>query len=373
MQKRNILILALLAAFAASIGLVMIGEDSLAIELAPPADVDSSGNGDEVASDPLDDPDPIPAVGGTQGIPVAATSSGPDRTNTTNWTAGVVRGDIRIATSVLDRLDTISVTIAELRSAIGDDGKFTPPFRKTVPVEIGIGTPTFKIHDIPFSDYPYVVSVNSPGLNGGRRTVTITSETPLYDVVLKITPGRPYTVLVRDQDRNPYPQIEVRLRPEGEPLGRKEHIGTTDGYGSAVFESLLAGDYLLVAGMRGIPLADPEIVTVQSDARVYGNKIQGQGYTLVVQRGVPVKIFIGDAGGYGIAGASVKLQATDRVKLTVIPGVSGYNGNVEFPHVTPGKWMIQVTKQNHTPWTRQITITDGQLPELLTAKLVRLR
>ena len=285
-----------------------------------------------------------------------------------------MKGDIRLSTAVLDRIQSISVTVEELRNAIGDDGKFVPPFRKTVPVERGVGSPIFKIGGIPFSDYPYVVSVYSPGLNGGRRTISITAQAPLCDdIVLDITPGRPFSVLVRDQDANPYAQVEVRLIPEGQPLGRKEHIGTTDGYGSVVFESVLAGEYRLVAGMRGMALAEPEQVTVLSDARVYGNKIQGQGHTYVVRRGMPLQLFAAERGGYGIAEANVKLQATDRVKLTALDAVTDYNGNIEFPHVTPGKWMVQVTKQNYTPWTGQITITDGKLPDRVEATLHRVR
>ena len=87
---------------------------------------------------------------------------------------------------------------------------------------------------------------------------------------------------------------------------RKDHIGQTDGYGCAVFESVLSGDYRLYAGQGGMQLTEPEIVTVQQGARLYGNKIQGQGHTLVVQRGVPVQISV-FSGGYGVADAKVNL------------------------------------------------------------------
>lgn len=376
MQTRDLLTLSLVLALAASVGFVLIGDDSHATAL-PPAPDEPEAAAPEQSEQPDGPEGPAaPATAASGGVPVAAVASGQGgRTvDTSGWKTGVIRGDIRLAVSVLDKIESMTVIVEELRAAIDHSGRFEPPHKIIVPVERGVGTPTFEVRNVPFSVHPYAVSVYSPGLNGGRRTLTVDAQTPLHeDVVLSITPGRPFSVLVRDQDSNPYPFVEVRLFPVGAPSGRKEHIGSTDGYGAAVFESVLAGDYRIVTGQNGVPLAEPEIVTVQATARVYGNKIQGQGHTVVVERGVPLEIWVGDKASYGVADAKVRLQATDRVRLTVIEKVSDGAGKVVFPHLTPGKWMVTITKQDFQPWTRQITIADGEVPEPLRPTLARLR
>lgn len=370
MRPRDLLILCLLLAFGGSIGLVFLGDDSHATELMPEPV--------EAAELPVttapDTATPAPAVTDQNGgEPAGGGFRKSDGVSTTGWTSGVVRGDIQLAVSVLDRIESISVIVEELRGAVVPGVRYQPPFKKVVTVERGIGTPTFEVRDIPFSAHPYSVSVYSPALNGGRRTVTLDEQSPLHDdIVLTITPGAPYSILVRDQDQNPYPNIDIRIVPIGSPPGRKQHIGKTDNYGSVVFESVLAGEYDLVSTQQGLPLCPPERVTIQPGARRYGNKIQGQGYTLDIQRGMALEIMVSRV-GYGIADAAVKLQALDRTQLLVLEAATDFAGRVTFPHLTPGRWMVTVIKADHDPWTRPITIKDGELPPRLEVGLKRLR
>ncbi|MCR9243652.1 MAG: carboxypeptidase regulatory-like domain-containing protein [bacterium] len=375
MQTRDLLILAAVAAFAAGVGLVLIGGDSHATEALTPPGNEPAATAVQDGNPALSTDDgiaPTVATGETIHDPAAAAEAA-RRELTKDWDKGVIRGDIGLAIAVLDKIETITVMVTEMRNAIDQSGKFQRPKQYMVPVKRGVGTPTFEVRDIEFSDHPYIVSVYSPGLNGSRRTVMVTEETPLHDISLRITPGRPFSLLVRDQDRNPYPLVDVRMIPVGEPPNRRDYTGKTDGNGAVVFEGVLAGDYRLYAGEEGLALAEPVVVTVQDNARMYGNRIQGQGYTYEIQRGMPLDLMITDRGGYAVEGATVKLQATDRVKLTVLDQVTDLSGKLTFPHLTPGKWMITVTKPNHQPWTRQITITDGVHPDLVNARLTRLR
>ena len=248
MRPRDLMILMLLLALGASVGIVLLANESHAI---------AAPSGPSTEAEPTEEPPPapepsilpaLPAVADQDdGTPRGAVFSKSDEVDTTGWRDGIIRGDIQLAVSVLDRIKSMSVIVEELRGPPRPGQEYVPPFKKVIPVERGLGTPTFEIRRIPFSDHPFSVSVYSPGLNGGRRTVTVNAETPLHDdVVLSITPGAPFSILVRDQDANPYAGVDIRILPIGEPPGRQQHIGKTDNYGSVVFECVLDGDFRLV-------------------------------------------------------------------------------------------------------------------------------
>jgi hypothetical protein len=371
MRPRDFLILLGAIGLGAGISLVLIGSDTLATELPP-------GSPSRTTSPAPEVPLAVPAVAiapEDDSAPVAAfvRRSDTPRVDTANWTSGIVRGDVQIAVSVLDKIQSISVVVEELRNPVGPDGQFQHPKRILQKVELGVGTPTFEVKNIPFSEYPYTVSLYVPGLNGGRRTITIDAKTPLCeDLVLAITPGAPFSVLLRDQDFTPYGGIDVRMIPVGDPAGRPPLQGTTDNFGSVIFESVLSGDYQVVTGQKGLPLAQPEVVTVQPGGQMFGNKVQGQNHTMTVERGQPLEVFA-LCGGYRVADVKVRLQASDRIKLTQLEATTDYNGRAEFPHLTPGVWQVDFIKDDFQRATRQITIKDGQPPAPLEGKLVRLR
>jgi len=139
-----------------------------------------------------------------------------------------------------------------------------------------------------------------------------------------------------------------------------------------VFDSVLAGDYQVVAAQNGIPLDEPPRITVQPGGRMFGPKVQGQSYVMTIQRGMRLEAFV-SCGGYRIADATVQMQASDRVKLTQFKLNTDFNGRAEFPHLTPGVWLIDVFKDDFQRTTRQITIKDGETPAPLQVNLVRLR
>jgi hypothetical protein len=244
-----------------------------------------------------------------------------------------------------------------------------------VPVRRGPGTPTFEARDIPFSAYPYVVSVYSPGLNGTRRTVTIDADSPLVDdVVLTITPGSPFSILLRDQDAGPYPGLEVTVLPVGEPLGRRTSVGTSDNFGSVVFEDLLAGDYQLTVRLGGQPIGEMQTITVQpGHANFQATARQGQGYTVTVPRGAPQSVQVSDVAGYGVAEVKVTATAADRIHAKALEAVTDYGGKAEFAHLTPGRWQLDVEKDGFQRSHLMVKIVDGEPPTPQQVRLVRLR
>lgn len=369
MRSREFLLCSAALALLAGAGFLVLGGEALA-DVDPPAGMvtttPTTGPGDQPASDLGAQPDV--ATGTLPAAAAVATAPPAARVDTHGWTKGVVKGDIQLAVSVLDRIQSITVEIVEARNPIAADGRVQLPTRLITPVARGRGTPTFEIHDVPFSEYPYVVSVRSPGLNGSRCTVTIDARTPLVDdLVLAITPGTPFTILVRDQDSAPFPGIDLAVQPVGEPAGRPAHKGTTDNFGSLVLEDVLAGDYELFASQAGLPLGSPKTLTVQPGGRT---QVQGQSHTLTIERGVPVQVTVHDRAGYPYVDAKVTATATDRIKLTVRETVTNQVGIAAFSHLQPGTWQITVTKDRFHLWDKQVTVKPNQDPIYLDALLI---
>jgi hypothetical protein len=319
------------------------------------------------------DPGGEPAVAAAP-LPVATWTPDTRQTqDTTGWTAGVVRGDVQIAVSILDRIQSISVVVEELRNPLAGDGPFRHPHRQIVPVRLGAGTPTFEVRGIPFSDHAYAVRLYSPGLNGGQRTLVIDQEHPLHeDVVLALTPGAPFSVLLRDQDLTPLPDHDVQLAPLGDPPGRPAKRGTSNNFGTVVFEDVMAGDYQVKVLLHGTAVDDGQIVTVPDDGRMYGSKVQGQSTAVTVQRGVPLEISVW-TGNYGLADAKIRLMPTDQLRLVQIDATTDVAGKARFPRLLPGVWQIDVWKDDFERTSRQITIKKDEPPPPLEIRLFRIR
>lgn len=370
MRPRDVLILCGTVGMALGIGLVLMSSETLAVELPP----NQVANGpDAPATAPAEAPEQAPVPVDDGGPIVVAVRDLQPHPDTKGMTSGIVRGDVQIAVSILDKIQSLSVVVEELRNPIAPDGSFRHPWKKLEKVTLGIGTPTFEVRDIPFSEYPYRVSLFSPGLNGGQRTVPIDADHALHeDLLLSLTPGAPFSVLLRDQDQNVFPSIDVAMVPVGDPLGRPVQKGTSDNFGSIVFDSVLAGDYEIRASEHGVPLGENQVITVQPGGRMFGPKVQGQGFAMTIDRGVPLEIEVVCA-GYGVPDAKVLLQASDRVKLTQYELPTGFNGRATFQHLPPGLWQIDVVKDDYSRRTAQITLKAGEPPPPLRIDVVRLR
>lgn len=380
MPKRELWTLIGALAVIATIAAILVGRETMAEELAPRAPVNQ-----EAIAVPVEAPVAPSAATVADGVftgrgsthategmtPPRASSDGDSAPST-----GIVRGDIQIAVAVLDRIQSISVHVEEARNPIGPDGKFTPVKKFSVPATMGRGTPTFEITGVPFSEYPYVVSAYAAGLNGTRRTITIDHNTPVVDdVVLQISGGAPFTVLLRDQDQAPYVNVDVLMQPVGDPVGRPKKNGTSDNFGSVVFEDVLAGDYLVHVTEAGQPLLEPEKINVQPGTRATTTRVQTQGHTVSIARGLSLPVRVADTSGYGLADVTVSATATDRVKLTVVSPeqTTDYGGNIVLRHLTPGTWQIDVHKADFQRCTRTVTIKANEPPAPLDLQLVRLR
>jgi hypothetical protein len=306
---------------------------------------------------------------------VAAAAKPHARVDTSGWQSGIIRGDIQLAVAVLEKLTTITIIVEEARRADPRQPGFKRPHRLLRDVKRAIGTPTFEVPDVPFSEYPYIVTAYAPGLNASRRTVNITAEQPLVDdVVLTLTLGAPFTVLVRDQDSNFVTGVDVRMEPVGEPGGRTMQGGTTNAFGSVAFESMLAGDYqvsLLKNGQYLLP--QPTTVTVHPGTAGYGAKALGQSCTLVLARGVPLRIGVFDTVGYGIAEATVTATPTDRIVGKPILLTTDNGGFADFAHLLPGTWQITVEKEGFQRTDQQVALREGQAQETREVRLVHLR
>ena len=312
--------------------------------------------------------------------PVALATTARQLENTDGWTCGVIRGDVQLAVSVLDKLGAITVIVEEMRNpferAAGPERDHQPtaykaPTRLYAKVQRGEGTPTFQVNNVPFSNYPYRVMLHAANLNGSQRTLSVTKEEPLHDIVLAITPGVPFSILLRDQDAGSYPDIDVLLRPIGLPNGRPRLSDTTDNFGSVVFDHVLAGEYELVTTLQSRPFGEIERVTVQPGTRNFGRKIQGQGHVVTIERGVQVDVRVSDRFGYSIEGATITATATDRRKLLELEGTTDTAGRLRFYRLLPGTWQLTVQKSGWQRIDQQLTLRAHQQPVLREIKLTR--
>ena len=376
-KQLSLLVACLCLGAAAAVG--VWSRESLAEALPPGARDESSAPPPAAPAEGADEtaPTATEAVYRPSGGPAEAVAAPAERVDTRTWTSGVVKGDIRVPVSVIDQITSLTVILEEARNPFGNDGGgFERPYRRVESIPLDTmrraGTPTFELREVPFSEYPYVVSVFAPKLNGTRRTIVVDKDHALVDdVVLAITPGAPLSVLVRDQDAMPYTGVDVVLLPVDEPHGRPAQHGTTDNAGSLVFEAVLAGDYNLTASELGQPLAEPQRVSVQPGNQLYSTKVQGQSCVATIPRGVQVQVSVHDSAGYGIRDAKVTATATDRVKLTTLPTQTDPIGRATFPHLQPGVWQLTIECDGYQRVDQQLRLTAGQEPQFRDIKLVR--
>jgi len=368
MRTRDLVLLCTAAALVVAVAVPMLGE-SRAGEVAPPAPPAPAVQPDEAERVPVTQPvdggpaprvNPEPAVGDFHPT---------DGVSTTGWTTGVIRGDIALAVSVLDKVQSLQVVVDELRPL---DNKDKKPFSWRQPVKVGVGTPTFEVRGVAFSPYGYVVRAYAPGANGNQVTVQVNAEHPVADVQLAITAAAPFSLLLRDQESQYVTATEVRMVPDGPPLGRPPLAAVSDNYGSALFESALAGNYKVYVGPASAPLIAPQLITVQAGGYSRSaNGVQPQGLTLVVPRGVPLSVLCTDPYGNPLEGVAVRLEATDRKVRTEDEGVTDPRGRCEFPRVLGGVWQVDATKPGYETRNRQLTIDPKQPPPELQLQLPR--
>ena len=291
--------------------------------------------------------------------------------------AGIIRGHVSLSTSVLDRLDAVTITIVEainLLPASGNaSGSNVAPVQKRAPfttsrmlaVAKHKGTPTFTIEGVPFSPYGYTVYAIAPGLNGTELHAVVTKDHPIADVVLGITGGTPFSVLVRDQQQIPLPNVLVTLMPSGTPLGRPMLQKPTDTFGSVLFESVLRGPYKVHAGPLYAQLCDPKDQDVLAESGHVA-----QSLVMVVPRGndLPVQVF--GPSGAGLADVAIEAYATDTQQFRKYEGKTDYSGQFTFKHLPAGNYQVTIKAEAYDHFARTWQVPETEPSKALIARLV---
>tara|TARA_R110002072_G_scaffold228234_6_gene385132 strand:- start:7025 stop:8152 length:1128 start_codon:yes stop_codon:yes gene_type:complete len=375
MNTRKMSVLIGTLCLGAAAGIAFFSQGVQAVEI-PPGDYSSDTDATPTPVTATDDQIvPVAAPGSWQkssGTGIGAATADRKQEDTGGWTEGIIRGDVKLAVSVLDKIGSITVVVEELRGSFRTSEQKAPK-RLYAQVDRGEGTPTFKVTGVPFSEYPYRVTLHASGLNGSQQTLSVTKEEPLHDIVLAITPGAPFSILLRDQDSGFHTDVDLLMRPVGLPNGRPRLTGKSDNFGSVIFDSVLAGSYELIPTLENKPFGDPQIVTVQPGAHNYGRKIRGQGHTMVIPRGVRVDVRVHDRNGYGMEGATVTAVATDRRTSNPVEGQTDSIGRLRFNNLRPGTWQFTVQYKGFQRVDQQITLRKNQEPLEKDIRIVRLR
>lgn len=349
--------LGILGAIAAIIGLA--GDPVEAGERLPEP---VSARPHDVASPAPADPGQPAALGTVEPLQTAR-----KRAESAHRSDGRIDGRLTIATSALPQLREITLTILEARNQI------TPPRAEQVPHtqsqlvvwEPHAPTPEFTFEHVPFSEHGYLVSAFAPGLNGSEMLVHVTKERPIAEAVLGITAGVPFSVLVRDQQQVVVADVLVSLVPQGLPQGRPMLQKNADNYGAAVFESVLRGQYKLVAGPLHAPLADAKEICVQADS---GMSVQCA--TLCVPRGSHVNIQVFGPSGIGVQNAEISAVQTDSTLYRKTPGKTDQSGQCLLQHLAAGSYQISVHAAGYDLWARNVEVKLGGGTQQVEVRLV---
>lgn len=232
------------------------------------------------------------------------------------------------------------------------------------------GTPRFEFTGIPFSPHAYSVRVFSPGLNGSEQIVAVTEQDPIADAVVGISPPVTFSIVLRDQFEGPVSEMRLSMLPVDGPPGRGPLNGTTDNFGSLLFEEVLAGDYLIYVDNPTNPLVKPVRVTVQPPGvtiqpePVYlkGKQLRNQFAKIVVPSGRALLVSVTGAAGRGLKDAKLTLLATTSTRYQPYEGVTDYSGRFVFPHLPAGEYELDVELADHQRWTRTVRWQDGEDP-----------
>lgn len=356
MKPRDLLFLVAALALLGAIGFMLLGGP----------DVSAAGpefGGPAVSNTPVEDVGTEAPPAQHEQTPLAAAmhaDSARTWSPTTGLDSGVIRGHITLDSKVVQNLKLVYVKI---REAINTDVGNEVPFVRTVKEEIvpELGTPEFMYADIPFSEYGYVVRVYAEGLNGSEMFVHLTEDEPVADVMLSVTAAVPFSVLLRDQLKFPVTETMVFLNPIGDPPFRPLQQLKTDGYGSAVFDRVLQGDYEIVVGTMDRPRNKQTQVSVLAHAGV-------RSVTVEVPRGFPLTIHAQTRAGWGIEGAKLRLWATT-TRFREYTGETDFAGRFVFDHLPAGTYQLDVSGERFQRSSRHVEVSEDAAPEPLIIRL----
>lgn len=350
MTPRDIILSLGSAVLLGTVGFLLFAPRSEVIAFDPPS-------GPASAPGAIDD-GPAPDLG-----PVVLARNAPEapaagpRIDTTGWTSGRVEGDILLDPRVVHDLGAITVQVIEAPRA-GDDKPYSEV--QSIRWRKGQGTPSFRFDNVPFSPAGYAIAVHAEGLNGSQRFVSINEETPHRQVELSISPPVPFTVLLRDQFKNPVAETRVELHPTGQPLGRPVLHGSTDNFGSLTFAKTLAGHYQIYVGSLGLHLVDVVETDVQPAGFVFNRSaaVSHQFVEIEVPQGELVTVNV-SAGGYSpVGGARLRVYRTDARQYREYVGETDPAGQCKMPPLPAGRYHVAVEHPQYQQFDEEFQLDE---------------
>ncbi len=272
---------------------------------------------------------------------------------------GVIDGRVVLASDAAGKVDQFTITVEEMVNPNSESGHEAIRLTRGFKAESSQSPLYFGFDHVPFSRFGYRATVFVAGLNGSSQVIRVTEQEWNPSVTLSLTGGAPFSLRLTDQSRDPYGGKAVSMTPVGYPPGRPLLRGETDNFGTAVFASVLAGEYevRLIDHVAGNVTVDPPGY-VKDQAGV-----GAQSALLVVPRGRTVRVEVFDDGGYGLAGAEVVLFAIDTVENRRFTAESDASGVVEFEFVLPGRYQLDVRGTGRQPTSRTLQVGDDADPE----------
>lgn len=292
-----------------------------------------------------------------------------DDPNAPRPTVGAIEGRVSIATSLLDDVETFHVRVTELAGSIAGSEK-APFDRIWPPFEIPKNyTPRFRLEEIPFSNYGYRVELLAKHCNGSSQIIQVNADQPYATVSLALTRPSMFTLRVKDQYHNPHVDWSFELRPVGEPAGRSMVRGTTNAFGTILFESLVQGSYVVVHDGREI--GEIQVQTHATPRAGYPIEVQSATLTVPIGRDLRVEIF-GPA-GVGLAEVDLELQKTDTIRNERWNAVTDFGGVHTFEHLAPGKYQLNIFARGFQRTNRSVMIREDATLDPLQVRLAPTR
>lgn len=284
-------------------------------------------------------------------------------------TAGVLDVRITATTNALARFGKGLLEVQELVEGGGDDlGR--KPYARVLDVKADPHeSPLFVVVDgVPYSPYGYRVTVFFTGLNGSSQVVRVAEDAWNPQVDLTVTAPAAFTLRVVDQEFQPYVDEEVTLIAIGEPRGRPLLQARTDSFGTALFESVLAGEYDVKVG-----LDVRDKITIERPGFVHDDLDVGvQSKQLKIPRGPSLTIEVFDIIQYALGGVRVRAIALDTTRNRRYEAQTDVNGVVKFDHVVPGRYQIDVQATGYQQTSRTLVVEAGQEVPPIQFRLPRL-
>ena len=281
----------------------------------------------------------------------------PPRTSTGEVpNTGSISGTVRLAKELVGTIDQYRVTIEEAvnTEAALNPGKKLRRFQQTFQLEPGLTTARFPISGLPFSSYGWRVSVAAPGkeVNGSEELAVLSESTPSAEVVLTLAATHSAHLVVKDQDREAIPNIDLILKPIGHPRGRSIYTGKTNAYGLVLLEKMRAGSYKLYVGSQTRPFLPPVTIEMPAHKHLY--------HAIELPRGAKLVVKIVGAAGQPLADVEIQARfAKPRALWREYQARTNRVGEAVLEHLPSGPYGIHATKKGFERGYKSVKMGDS--------------